>query len=522
MRSIFFATTFLSLGASHVWSQSLNNTGIRWVDCATNIPAPLKDTNLTFPLPSALHCGRLDVPMDYSKPMSASNNITLGFTMFRPPNSRGLINLQVILTLGGPGQEVASYSWEIALNLSRASWFAGLEGYDMLAIDTRGWDSSNALNCSLGNWTLSPSFPSTESELKAFQAAVGVYAQSCIDSSTPAGIVQHLSSDETVQDWDRVRAALGYDIMHHFGISYGTYYGALYAHMFPEHVGRFALDAVFTTGSNVDLISAQYAALDRSLVRSDAYCVNDPACPLHSQGKGSVLQAFNTAIDLASSNSSTTNATADDVRFFVAMRYLVGNPDFATLNQALYDATQGNWSLLDYPPFAATYTLSIVPIAQTYCLDYRGYIDDNTFEGYQNILKVGAESDPIGIKYLFFMVLHTLCTGWPYTAASNPKMPINASMVLITSDFDYNTPTELADLEWSQAPNSVLVVRHGDDHGSYDVPGPARSAFIDFLATGNLPAATNQTFATIYEPGSKRAPIPDPYSVPTGPEAGDM
>lgn len=88
----------------------------------------------------------------------------------------------------------------------------------------------------------------------------------------------------------------------------GTYYGALYAHTFPEHVGRFALDAVFTAGvvgpsrciiladyiytpqSNVDLISAQYAALDRSLIRSDAYCLNDTNCPLHSQGKGAILE----------------------------------------------------------------------------------------------------------------------------------------------------------------------------------------------------------------------------------------
>jgi len=54
------------------------------------------------------------------------------------------------------------------------------------------------------------------------------------------------------------------------------------------------------------------------------------------------------------------------------------------------------------------------------------------------------------------------------------------------------------------------------------VPSPARSAFIDFLVTGELPRATNQTFATIYEPGSKRDPIPDPYAVPVGSAAGDM
>ncbi|KAJ7837987.1 hypothetical protein B0H14DRAFT_2790225 [Mycena olivaceomarginata] len=447
---------------------------IRWVDCANNVPAPLQGMNFTSPLPSTLHCGQLDVPMDYSKPIGDSNTITLGFTMYRP---------QQLARPRGPGQEVASYSWEIALNLERASWFAGLEGYDILAIDTRGWWSSNALNCSLGNWTLSSSLPSDEPGFNAFQASVRTYAQTCIDLSTPLGIVQYIGTREVVQDWDRVRAALGYDTMHHFGISYGTYYGALYAHTFPEHVGRFALDAVFTTGvSNVDLISAQYAALDRSLIRSDAYCLNDTNCPLHSQGKGAILEV--------------------------------------RLNNALYAATQGNWSLLDYSTFAPVFTGAIVPIAQTYCLDY--HVDDNTFEGYSNILKVGAESDPLGVKVLFFIVLHALCTAWPYTAATNPIVPINASMVLVTSDFDYNTPTELATIEWSQAPNSVLVVRHGDDHGSYNVPGPARSAFISFLATGNLPAATNQTFATIYEPGSQRNPIPDPYLVPVGVEAGDM
>jgi hypothetical protein len=45
------------------------------------------------------------------------------------------------------------------------------------------------------------------------------YAQTCIDLSTPPGIVQYIGTREVVQDWDRVRAALGYDTMHHFGIS---------------------------------------------------------------------------------------------------------------------------------------------------------------------------------------------------------------------------------------------------------------------------------------------------------------
>jgi hypothetical protein len=57
---------------------------------------------------------------------------------------------------------------------------------------------------------------------------------------------------------------------------------------------------------------------------------------------------------------------------------------------------------------------------------------------------------------------------------------------------------------------------------SFAVPGPARTAEIDFLTTGQFPNATNQTLVTIYGPGSKKVPIPDPYTAPIGSLAGDF
>jgi len=66
---------------------------IQWVDCASNVPQPLQGTDLPKTLPSTLHCGRLDVPMDYTKPIAADNKITLGFSMYRPDKPNGLINL---------------------------------------------------------------------------------------------------------------------------------------------------------------------------------------------------------------------------------------------------------------------------------------------------------------------------------------------------------------------------------------------------------------------------------------------
>jgi hypothetical protein len=54
------------------------------------------------------------------------------------------------------------------------------------------------------------------------------------------------------------------------------------------------------------------------------------------------------------------------------------------------------------------------------------------------------------------------------------------------------------------------------------VPGPARTAEFEFLATGKFPQPKNDTFVTIYNPGSNRGPIADPYTAPIGLSAGDM
>lgn len=92
IRCVAFPFSFASL---------ITNTGedkntIQWADCAENIPIDValeNDINITSATipPSILHCGTLVVPMDYQKPMSEQNNITLGLAMYRPPNPKGVL-----------------------------------------------------------------------------------------------------------------------------------------------------------------------------------------------------------------------------------------------------------------------------------------------------------------------------------------------------------------------------------------------------------------------------------------------
>jgi len=204
----------------------------------------------------------------------------------------------------------------------------------------------------------------------------------------------------------------------------------------------------------------------------------------------------------------------------VALRYLFLDPDFPALNQALYAALNGNWSALSYSSFGPAYTASFALALPFACLD--GRLVDNSFSGFSSIRRNIAKYDPAQFEYTQYLSSIALCGGWPYHVNSSQTSHITTPLLLVTSDFDLNTPTELSTLQWDQAPESTLVVRHGDDHGTFPVPGPARTAEIDFLATGNFPQATNQTLVTIYPPYSKRDPIADPYTVPVGPPAGDL
>ncbi|KZP21579.1 alpha/beta-hydrolase [Athelia psychrophila] len=494
---------------------------IQWVNCTTHIPEPLQGITLPTTLPTNLHCGLLTVPMDYSKSISSSNNITLGFAMRRPENPQGLLNFNP----GGPNNEVASFAWAFALNdtSDQEDVFNGLDDFDFLAIDTRGSYQSNALNCPIGNLTFPSYIPSTEEEFKSYQGIASTYAQSCIASSTPPGIVEYVGSKQTVEDRNSVRAALGYEKMSLMGLSYGSYSGALYASKYPQHVERFVIDAIFPHSiSNVDLATYQMSAVNRLLLRSDAYCLNDTSCPFHAQGKGVIPAAFAEVLSQAAAgNTSNITVTPSDVRAMVTLAYLSNNPNFLALNGALYLALNGNWTGLQWADaYGTEYMTGALPVFTTMCADI--HIDNNTWEGFKAVKKAAFEVDSAKIEYSQGLSVIGLCGGWPYPGDSNVPIVQEVPMLIVTSDFDLNTPTEGATFEFKLAKTSTLVVRHGDDHGTVSVPGAGKDIEFEFLRTGVFPKAKNETYVTIYGPGSVRAPVPNPYDVPVGPAAGDL
>lgn len=95
--SIPFVSLLATILVASRPTHPLHQNTIRWIDCSKNVPESSSTFNASTinitSLPPTLHCGQLDVPMDYSKPFCDGNKITLGLAMVRPSNPKGALFL---------------------------------------------------------------------------------------------------------------------------------------------------------------------------------------------------------------------------------------------------------------------------------------------------------------------------------------------------------------------------------------------------------------------------------------------
>ncbi|KAH8798717.1 hypothetical protein DL96DRAFT_1509191 [Flagelloscypha sp. PMI_526] len=466
-------------------------------------------------LPDTLTCGRIDVPLDYQRPLSSANKITVAFSLYTPKNPVGTI----FFNPGGPGVEAQSNAWLLATNKSQV--FSGLEDYQFMMMDTRGTWASSAFNCSLDAYKAIPfSPPKDQAAFDDLKNKSRAYGNSCLEHDDT---IKHVGTEESIQDWESIRLALKKEKVSLIGVSYGTYYFAEYVQRFPKSIERAALDAVDVRGMpDVDAIKEEVKGVNRMLLRADAYCQFNSSCPFHSQGKGSVLAAWKQLLDKAKAGQLSPNIGVDDLRQSVPL-LIRGTPMYDALMDAMKAALDGGDAsgLAVSPDFQQVLSIS-VPL---WCPD--DYIDDNTFKGNKAIADAVATVDTFSMQSSLGWEAKLHCSNWPVKGRSkrNWKAGKDFPFLWITADFDMNTPTEWATYNHDQTPKSTLVVRHGDGHGSIYVLGPARDAIIEYIRTGKVSPSSNETLATVYPPGTTRddsTMILDPYSVGFGMEYGDV
>lgn len=130
----------------------------------------------------------------------------------------------VLALAGGPGQAADPLGSFISKAIAPA-----LRNRDLIVYDQRGTGRSDPLNCHN-----SPALEKARSEAQE--------AEQCALQLGPGR--GGFTSEESVQDIEAIREAMGYEKLVLYGTSYGTKVALEYAERYPEHVEALVLDSV--------------------------------------------------------------------------------------------------------------------------------------------------------------------------------------------------------------------------------------------------------------------------------------
>ncbi|MEU5319188.1 alpha/beta hydrolase [Streptomyces sp. NPDC021056] len=197
-------------------------------------------------LPGNVQCGTVSVPLDYARPDGKQIKLTVSrvrATHKDPHNSKRKVPRQgaLVFNPGGPG---ASGMYFPLIGVV-PEWKRLAAAYDLVGYAPRGVGRSAPLSCQDPRHyfkapTLAPTYPS-ESYKQERIAQAKAYARGC--AKRAGGALRHYTSLNNARDLDVLRAALGEEKLTFMGASYGTYFGALYATLFPSHVRRMVFDS---------------------------------------------------------------------------------------------------------------------------------------------------------------------------------------------------------------------------------------------------------------------------------------
>jgi pimeloyl-ACP methyl ester carboxylesterase len=236
-----------------------------------------------------LTCAWLTVPLDYADPTGPTIQLRVNRAKATGPAARRQGSL--VVNPGGPGEsglDFTSYLAEtVASNVATE--------FDIVGFDPRGVAKSAPITCMTGaqttRWFRADGTPDTAAERARLMTLAAGIPRGCLAMSPE--VAQHVGTENTIQDMDVLRQALGDDRLNFLGFSYGTYLGTLFAERFPDRVGRFVLDGAIDPSLDLMQVSrGQSAGFQTAILRFARDCATRPTCP-YAGSADAVLAGIN-------------------------------------------------------------------------------------------------------------------------------------------------------------------------------------------------------------------------------------
>lgn len=465
---------------------------------------------------AGLQCATLDVPFDRTNPAAGS----VALAVQRVPASAPRTGV-IVLLAGGPGQPALPPFEALLAPLAREP---ALRGFELVAFDQRGTGQSEGLQCPPGSGPFK--------SLSSFLGACGVN----LGATRPL-----YTSQESVEDLDALRQALGSAPLSLFAVSYGTRVAGMYSREHPQGLARMVLDSATPLPEKDALGMQRLRALPRMLdegicgagdcrsFSSNVYAdLTRVVAALHrhplrtrtydAHGRLRPATVTETGVLRLLAGLDLLQGTRELVPAAIAAAAHGDAAPLARLTQPLQPESPGGGldtlfagavppvpglptgPLGTAEPPASASLISIALYAATYCVENElPWPSDSPPGGRATTLRSWLSSLPAGATAPFAPATAvassaiSLCAGWPATppAPPTPTGVASTPTLILSGKDDLRTPYEQAVVIAASYSDAQLLRIPDVGHStvSEDPTGCARNAMIGFLATGQAPAS---------------------------------
>lgn len=446
----------LSQDLTGYWTQV-----VKWAKCDENL------------------CATVKVPLDWEKPGTAALEIAL----LKVPSAEPKFG-PLFVNPGGPGFGGTS----MAKSLGRDHW----KGYDIVGWDPRGTGDSTTVECGTTEETDAAyeldGSPDDAAEEKALDEGWAKFAKECRDAS--GQLLDHLTTIENDRDLDLIRHLLGAEKLNYFGVSYGTYVGAMYAELFPDRVGRMVLDSAVDI-TNDENSPSQSEGFELALRNYATWCAGMERCTLGNTVDEVIttIKDFVSGLDAKPIKVGNRLLTQGLATTGIALFLYANEEAYPALTYTVIDAMEGRGADLlkaaDNLNGRGENAYETVALAfpATRCADWP---DQGIREAYKSWDEIKAKSPVFATN----MGLDLVCERW--TAASAPQLKITGKgappIIVVGTTGDSATPYEHAVSMAEQLESGHLVTFKGAGHGSVIGDNPCLTSTVnDYFESGKVP-----------------------------------
>ncbi len=363
---------------------------------------------------------------------------------------------------GGPGMAATVFYASAAFAFERIH-----RDRDIVLIDQRGTGRSNPLDCALDDDVL----------YRATDAEVVDEARRCLAALSSKANVAYYTTSIAVQDLDHVRAALGYELINLYGVSYGTRVAQHYMRRFPERTRSVILDGVvppqLALGPAIALNAE--AALTRVLAR----CATESDCQSRFADPAAAYRLLRHSLQANPVSVSLPDPTGGQPTTFQFSSYHLAT----VLRLATYTSEQA--ALLPLMLHRASVSGDFTPLAAQFLLVNRTYgnalaygmhnsvvcSEDVPFYDLTTVNRAEIDKTYLGSSQLDG--LRNICAIWPHGPIDRDfHAPLHSGIpvLLLSGSDDPVTPPADAELARRGLTHSLHLILRGFGHGQLTAP----------------------------------------------------